>query len=262
MIHLGIKDIIDILLVGTLLYYIYTLMRRSRSANLFNGLIVFIVVWILVSYIFEMRLLGGILDRAVNVGALALVVLFQDDLRHFFSTIGSQPHAGRLRNFFQRLLGRGTMPETETMHDEIMAVVMACVNMGRQKVGALIVFEGRVRLSEEMASGETIDAQIGQRLIENIFFKNSPLHDGALIVSGKRLKSAGCILPVSHDADIPKNLGLRHRAALGITQKADCLAVIVSEETGAISVARQGAFDLRLTPEDLERHLNKFFAGE
>lgn len=262
MIHLGIKDIIDILLVGTLLYYIYTLMRRSRSANLFNGLIVFIVVWILVSYIFEMRLLGGILDRAVNVGALALVVLFQDDLRHFFSTIGSQPNAGRLRNFFQRLLGRGTMPETETMHDEIMAVVMACVNMGRQKVGALIVFEGRVRLSEEMASGETIDAQIGQRLIENIFFKNSPLHDGALIVSGKRLKSAGCILPVSHDADIPKNLGLRHRAALGITQKADCLAVIVSEETGAISVARQGAFDLRLTPEDLERHLNKFFAGE
>lgn len=262
MIHLGIKDIIDILLVGTLLYYIYTLMRRSRSANLFNGLIVFIVVWILVSYIFEMRLLGGILDRAVNVGALALVVLFQDDLRHFFSTIGAQPRASRLRRFLHRFTGRDEVPASEQMHDEIMAIVMACVNMGRQKVGALIVLEGRARLTDEMTSGETIDAQIGQRLIENIFFKNSPLHDGALIVSGKRLKAAGCILPVSHDDDIPKNLGLRHRAALGITQKADCLAVIVSEETGAISVARQGAFDLRLTPEDLERHLTKFFAGE
>lgn len=259
MISLGIKDVIDILLVGTLLYYIYTLMRRSRSANLFNGLIVFVVIWIMVSYIFEMRLLGGILDRAVNVGALALVVLFQDDLRHFFSSLGSQQHAGRLRQYVQRLTGHSSSYDDAARHEDIMALVMACVSMGRQKVGALIVIEGRTRLTDEIASGEVIDAQIGQRLIESIFFKNAPLHDGALIVSGRRLRAAGCILPVSHDADIPKNLGLRHRAALGISQKADCLALIVSEESGSISVAHNGTFDLRLTPEDLERHLTNFF---
>lgn len=258
MIQFDIKDAIDILLVGTLLYYLYTLMRRSRSANLFNGLIVFVLVWIMVSYIFEMRLLGGILDRAVNVGALALVVLFQDDLRHFFSSLGSQQNAGLLRRYMRRFVSRDDA-KTQSYHDEIMALVMACVSMGRQKVGALIVVEKRTKLNDEAATGETIDAHVSQRLIENIFFKNSPLHDGALLVSGRRLKAAGCILPVSHDSDIPKNLGLRHRAALGITQKCDCLAIIVSEETGAISIAENGRFQLRLSAEELETALTRTF---
>lgn len=261
MIQFGIKDIIDVVLVGTLLYYIYTLMRRSRSANLFNGIIMFIVVWIMVSYLFEMRLLGGILDRMVNVGALALVILFQEEIRRFFSSIGAQQqHAGRLKRIMRSAFGRPDADTPLRMHDEIMAIVMACVSMGRQRVGALIVVEGRVRLTDEAATGETIDAQVSQRLIENLFFKNSPLHDGALIVSGKRLHSAGCILPVSHDSDIPKSLGLRHRAALGISQKSDCLAIIVSEETGAISVATAGHFHLHLSAEDLESHLQKQFA--
>ena len=260
MIQFGIKDIIDVVLVGTLLYYIYTVMRRSRSANLFNGIIVFIVAWIMVSYLFEMRLLGGIMDRLVNVGALALVILFQEEIRHFFSSIGAQQHAaGRLKRIMRTAFGRGAEGTMENVHDEVMAIVMACVNMGRQKVGALIVVEGRVRLTDEAASGEKIDAQVSQRLIENLFFKNSPLHDGALIVSAKRLMSAGCILPVSHDSDIPKSLGLRHRAALGVTQKSDSLAIIVSEETGAISVATAGHFHLHLSAEDLERHLMKAF---
>lgn len=259
MIHIGIKDIIDIVLVGSMLYYLYTLMRRSRSANLFNGIILFILVWIMVSYIFEMRLLGGILDRVVNIGALALVVLFQDEIRRFFSTIGAKEHAGRLRRWMRVPFGGSEKRSVEDLHDSIMAIVMACVNMGRQKVGALIVIEGRGKLNDEVASGDIIDGQISQRLIENIFFKNSPLHDGALIVSGARLKAAGCILPVSHDSDIPKSLGLRHRAALGISQKSDCLAIIVSEETGAISVAHSGHFALRLTAEDLERHLQRAF---
>lgn len=260
MIHFGIKDIIDIVLVGTLLYYIYTLMRRSRSANLFNGIIVFIVVWVMVSYVFEMRLLGGILDRVVNIGALALVVLFQDEIRRVFSTIGARRHAGRLMHVFRMFFSKDDeATDVASVHDEVMSIVMACVNMSRQKVGALIVVEGLQRLTDEVASGEVIDAQVSQRLIENIFFKNSPLHDGALVVSGKRLKAAGCILPVSHDGDIPKSLGLRHRAALGITQKSDCLAVIVSEETGAIGVAHLGDFHLRLSPEDLEGYLVKAF---
>lgn len=262
MIQIGIKDVLDIVLVGTLLYYLYTLMRRSRSANLFKGIIFFIMVWIIVSYVLEMRLLGGILDRVVNVGALALVVLFQEEIRHFFSTIGAHQQTGRLMSIFRTIVGHPIKHDAESSHDEIMAIVMACVSMGRQKIGALIIVEEEQRLTDEVATGEIIDAHISQRLIENIFFKNSPLHDGALIISSKRLKAAGCILPVSHDHDIPKSLGLRHRAALGISQKTDSLAIIVSEETGSISVAHRGMFHLHLNAEDLEQHLRKAFESQ
>lgn len=256
---LKIIDVIDIVLVGSMLYYIYVLMRRSKSAYLFRGIVIFAIVWLLASYIFEMRLLGGILDRFVNVGVLALVVLFQDEIRRLFTNIGRQQHAGRLYQLVTLSFRKGHSAKSYDFHDEIMAIVMACASMGRQKVGALIVVEGHVSLSEEKASGERIDARISQRLLENIFFKNSPLHDGALIISHNRLHSAGCILPVSHDQDIPKSLGLRHRAALGISQKTDALAIVVSEETGAISVANKGQFKLHLNKEDLENLLTQAF---
>ena len=138
-----------------------------------------------------------------------------------------------------------------------MPIVMACMSMSKQKVGALIIIERQVGLSEYVNSGDIINANITQRLIENIFFKNSPLHDGAMIISQKHIKAAGCILPISHDTDIPKSLGLRHRAALGISQKSDCLSIVVSEETGGISIAENGNFKLRLTAEELEGVLSK-----
>ena len=138
-----------------------------------------------------------------------------------------------------------------------MPVVMATMNMSRGKVGALIVIERTSLLDDIVATGDTIDANINQRLIENIFFKNSPLHDGAMVISKKRIKAAGCILPVSHDLSIPKELGLRHRAAMGISQETDALAVVVSEETGGISVAVRGEFRLRLSAEELEGILTK-----
>jgi uncharacterized protein (TIGR00159 family) len=131
------------------------------------------------------------------------------------------------------------------------------MNMSKGKVGALIVIERSVPLDEIVQTGDLIDATINQRLIENIFFKNSPLHDGAMVVSKKRIKAAGCILPVSHDLDIPKELGLRHRAAMGISQETDAVAVVVSEETGGISVAVRGNFRLRLSAEELESILTK-----
>ena len=134
----------------------------------------------------------------------------------------------------------------------IMPLVMASMNMSRQKVGALIVLERSATLDDIVATGERIDANINQRLVENIFFKNSPLHDGAMIISDKRIKAAGCILPVSHDLSIPKELGLRHRAAMGISQESDAVAIVVSEETGGISVAIKGRFRLRLSAEELE----------
>ncbi len=251
MFDFGIKDIIDIILVALLLYYIYKLMKESSSANLFSGLLLFIVAWILVSQVFEMRMLGGIFDKLVNVGSLALIVLFQEEIRNFFSTIGRQRN-NKLLNLFRRT------KESEKIHrSDIIPIVMACMSMGKQKVGALIVIERESNLKEISDSGENIDAVVSQRLIENIFFKNSPLHDGAMVISHKRIKAAGCILPVAHDSDIPKALGLRHRAGLGISQKTDCIAIIVSEETGGISIAQNGQFSLRLSAEELESRLSE-----
>lgn len=252
MIEIGIKDIIDIVLVAILLYNLYRLMKESSSSNIFIGLILFFVLWILVSQVFEMRLLGGIFDKLVNVGSLALIVLFQEEIRRFFSTIGQQRG-----NWFFIKWFRKTKEEDKIHRSDIMPIVMACINMGRQKVGALIIIERDLALTEVVASGEKVDAIVSQRLIENIFFKNSPLHDGAMVISHKRIQAAGCILPVAHDSDIPKSLGLRHRAGLGISQKSDCIAIIVSEETGGISIAQNGQFTLRLTAEELESRLSE-----
>ena len=144
-----------------------------------------------------------------------------------------------------------------TPREAIMPIVMACINMARTKCGALIVIERTTPLDDITATGDTVDAQINQRLIENIFFKNSPLHDGALVISHRRIKAAGCILPVSHDLNIPRELGLRHRAAMGISQASDSVAIVVSEETGRISVAIKGQFRLRLSAENLEALLTE-----
>ena len=247
----GIKDFIDILLVAFLLYYTYKLMKASGSINVFTGILVFILIWLVVSQVLEMKLLGSIFDKLVSVGVLALSVLFQDEIRRFLLTLGSHQHARALVRFLT-----GNKKE-KLQHDDIMPIVMACISMGKQKVGALIVMERNVPLDDVIRTGEIIDANINQRLIENIFFKNSPLHDGAMVISKKRIKAAGCILPVSHNLDIPKELGLRHRAAMGISQVSDALAIIVSEETGAISVAWRGQFYLRQSAEELESLLTK-----
>lgn len=251
MIEFGIKDFIDILLVAFLLYYLYKLMKASGSINVFSGIMVFILLWLIVSQVLEMRLLGSIFDKLVSVGVIALIVIFQKEIRHFLFTLGSHNNASGLVRFFTR--GKKNTIE----HDDMVPIVMACMNMAKQKVGALIVIERYVALNDVMQTGDTIDARINQRLIENIFFKNSPLHDGAMVISKGRIKAAGCILPVSHNLDIPKELGLRHRAALGISQVSDAQAIIVSEETGSISVAHEGKFYLHLTPEELESILTK-----
>jgi len=245
----SIKDLIDILLVALMLFYFYKLMKESGSLNLFIGIFVFIIIWVLVSQILEMKLLGGILDTLVSVGALALIVLFQDEIRRFLREIGSQH---RVRRIVEMFTGK---KEVKTDHAEMMPIVMACMNMSKRKEGALIVIEQGDKLGEIIKTGESIDAAINQLLIENIFFKNSPLHDGAMIISQKRIVAAGCLLPVSHSMEIPKSLGLRHRAALGVSQETDAFAIVVSEETGAITVAHRGALHRWLTAEQLEKLL-------
>lgn len=247
----GIKDIIDIFLVALILYYSYRLMKASRSLNIFVGVMMFIVVWLLVSKILGMRLLGSILDKLVSVGVLALFILFQEEIRKFLYSLGGRERIRRLTRFF--------IPATKEEEDKqtILSIVMSCMNMARGKVGALIVIERSLPLEDIADTGERIDARISQRLIENIFFKNSPLHDGAMLISKKRIKASGCILPVSHNNDIPRSLGLRHRSALGISQSSDAIAIVVSEETGNISVAIGGKFNLRLSAEELERVLTQ-----
>ena len=250
-IEFSIKDLIDILLVAYLLYQTYRLMKDSGSINIFVGILVFIGCWIVVSQVLEMRLLGSIFDKLVSVGVLALIVLFQDDIRKFLVTVGSHKRWRHLLRFIK------TNQQEKVERADIMPIVMACMSMSKSKTGALMVVEKNLPLNEIIRSGETINADVNQRLIENIFFKNSPLHDGARIIRHKQIVAAGCILPVSHDLNIPKELGLRHRAAKGVSQETDALAIIVSEETGGISVAYKGQFYLRLTAEELERILTK-----
>ena len=251
MFTLEVKDFIDILSVALLLYYAYKFMKESGSVKIFTGVLIFILLWLLVAQILEMRLLGAIFDQLVNVGVIALIILFQDDVRRFLQALGSHEKVNR---FFRLITGS---KKEKVERADIMPIVMACMNMSKQKVGALIVFERGIPLNDIVKTGDCIDATLNQRLIENIFFKNSPLHDGAIIISHKRITAAGCILPVSHSLDIPKKLGLRHRAALGVSQQTDALAVIVSEETGAISIAFKGVFHLKLSAEALESFLTR-----
>lgn len=255
MIEFGIKDIIDILLVAIILFYTYRVMRESRSLNIFVGIMIFVVIWIFVSQILEMKLLGAILDKLVSVGVIAIIVIFQDDIRKFLYNLGAHRRIRTLMRLFS--LKRTDERDLVRLKKSIMPIVMAAMQMAKGKVGALIVMERNVPLDDIVATGDKIDAEVNQRLIENIFFKNSPLHDGAMVIGNHRIKAAGCILPVSHDLDIPKELGLRHRSALGMSQESDALCIIVSEETGAISTAHNGQFHLRLSAEELEAELTE-----
>ncbi|WP_298640540.1 diadenylate cyclase CdaA [uncultured Prevotella sp.] len=257
MFEFGIKDMIDILCVALMLYYLYRLMKESRSLNVFIGIIVFVIIWLFVSQVLEMRLLGSIMDKLVSVGVIAIIIIFQEEIRKFLYSLGAhQRMRGFMRLFYSGGRNKKTMDKTA-----IMPIVMACINMSRGKVGALIVIERMVSLDDIIETGDRIDANINQRLIENVFFKNSPLHDGAMVVSKRRIVAAGCILPVSHNTDIPKELGLRHRAALGISQDSDAIAIVVSEETGGISLAIKGEFRLRVSGELLESILTKELIG-
>lgn len=251
MLEFGFKDAVDILCVAILLYYVYRLMKASGSLNIFYGILVFVIVWTVISQMFEMKLLGTIFDSLVNVGVIGLIVIFQEEIRRFLLTLGSQRRLPAIARFFtKKMNGEETDGEAS-----ILPIVIACNSMSKNKVGALIIIEQNMSLQDIIKSGEYIDAKINTELIKNIFFKNSPLHDGAMIIHRNRIVAAGCILPLSHNMNIPKDLGLRHRAALGITQQSDAIAIIVSEETGAINIAHKGEFKLHLAGNELETYL-------
>ncbi len=242
---ISIKDVIDVLLVAFFLYYFYRLMKESGSLNVFSGILVFILLWVFVSRVLQMKLLGSIFDQLMGVGTLALIVIFQEEIRRFFKNLGSHRHFKVLSQYFKK-------EKVVEDNSAYLPIVMACMSLSQQKVGALIVVERNESLDEFAKTGETVNANISQRLIEAIFFKNAPLHDGAMLVQNGRISAASCILPVSHDQNIPRKLGLRHRSAMGVSEVTDAVAIVVSEETGNISVAVNGKFKLGLTAQQLE----------
>lgn len=251
MLSFGIKDILDILAVAVLLFYVYKLMKESGTINIFYGVMAFIVVWLLCSEILDMRLIGTILDKFMAIGLLILVILFQEQIKRFLVELGSRQRWGFLRKLLHH------HQDSESGQQEwVMPVVYACMSMSKSKTGALIVIQETISLEPYARTGDIINADVNTRLIENIFFKNSPLHDGAMIIADNRIMAAGCILPVSHDSDVPRSLGLRHRSALGIAQATDAVAIIVSEETGKISMAHRGKLYTRLSSTELEQRLN------
>ena len=244
----GIKDIIDVVCVSLLLFYLYKLMKRTGSLNMFIGILVFILVWIVVSQVLKMQLLGAVMNKLVDVGVIALIVLFADDIRHFFRDIGTST---RTRKLFHWLVRRHN-GQDDTKWEPL---VKACESMSHRKEGALIVLGQNDELHDVIASGEEVNANLNQLLIENIFFKNSPLHDGAMIITGERIEAAACILPLSQSESLPKEFGLRHRSAMGISEKTNAVAIVVSEETGRISVFHKGSFQRNLSANSLTAYL-------
>ena len=250
--HFGAKDLIDILLVAYFLYQTYILMRHSGATPLFNGIMLFILIWVIVSQILEMRLMGMILDKFMSFGIIVLIVLFQDEIRRFLSEFGSHKGLKIIGKIFSKR-------HASSLQDPvyIMPVVLACMSMSKSKTGALIAIKGNISLVSYIETGERINGTVSTRLLENIFFKNTPLHDGAVIIEGDKIVAASCIIPVARNHNLPAELGLRHRSALGLSQETDAKVIIVSEERGEISVAYRGKFMPNITGEELQRILSQ-----
>ncbi|KGN72469.1 membrane protein [Porphyromonas macacae] len=246
-----IKDALDIFFVAIFMFYVYNMLKNSGSRALFMGIIAFIVLWILISQVFQMRLMGAILNKFVSVGVLVLVIIFQEEIRRFLSSIGSANGIKFLRNIFMEHK-KGSEKEGTKY---VAPVVLASMNLARKKTGALIAIQQMMDLSAYEYTGEMFRSDINARLIENIFFKNSPLHDGAMIISHNQIRAAGCILPVANNEDLSKDLGLRHRSALGLAQETDAKVIIISEERGTISLAHRGEIHVDIGPEELQQRL-------
>ncbi|MBR8729890.1 diadenylate cyclase CdaA [Porphyromonas levii] len=249
------KDLLDILLVGLLLYYVYDVLRKSGSGTLFGGIIALIVIWVVTSQLLRMRLLGGILDALFSVGIVVIVIIFQDDIKRFLNVLGSTQ---RWR-FFRKLFRTDKDASTSRGQSFIGMISFACANMARKKTGALIVIEQETSLEQYIHTGEIINAKVNSRLMENIFFKNAPLHDGAMIIRDYTIVAAACILPVAQGQELPKEMGLRHRSGLGMSQATDAKVIIISEERGEISIAYRGEMIANVDTDQLQQFLSPNF---
>lgn len=244
-------DLVDILLVALLMFGLYRMTRGTNAPYIFTGVIVIYFVWVVVSAL-NMELLSTILGQVVSVGVLAVIIVFQPELRSFLQMIGRrQGGFSFINNIFN------SQSNTEVA---LQPIVTACSEMSGTKTGALIVIAQQSDLDDIIEGGITLDAKLTVSLLENIFFKNAPLHDGAAVVKSNRVVAAKCILPVTQ-SPVPKSYGTRHRAAIGITETSDAVVVVVSEETGGISVAFGGKIERNIAPQNLMQTITKNMIG-
>ena len=234
-IQIRFLDILDIILVGLMFYFLYTLVKGSTAINIFIGIVAILIMTKIVT-VLHMELLSYILGAFVNVGFIALIIIFQPEIRKFLLSIGTSKFAVSFRRFFSRL---GLKYSGEGDND-LDPICDACISMGNDKVGALILLTQENDLQDIVATGVTIDAIISKPLLENIFFKNSPLHDGAMVISNNKIVAARCILPITQQTHLPGSYGLRHRAGIGVSENNDCIVIVVSEETGSIRIIHNG----------------------
>lgn len=240
-------DILDILMVAVILFLLFRWIRGSSAMNIFLAIILLLIVRVIVGSL-NMKLMTSLMNTLFDVGLLALIIIFQPEIRHFLIRVGGS--SSWWRKMIGRLVeGRGANVAEKTVEE----IAEACRVMGEQKTGALIVIPGQDSLQYIVETGDRLDAMVSRRLILNLFFKNSPLHDGAMIVRGDRIVAARCTLPITSRTDIPASFGMRHKAAIGITEESDATVVVVSEETGRISYVKEGrlrpienTYDLKL----------------
>ncbi|MBR4045744.1 MAG: diadenylate cyclase CdaA [Alistipes sp.] len=243
-------DAIDILLVASLFYSVYRAMKGTSAPYIMVGIFVIYLVWILVKT-FNLVLFSSILGQIISVGVIAILIIFQPEIRHFLQAIGRQ------RGRFEWLSRIFNFRNRRTEQDiNLEPIVVACQEMGADKVGALIIIKQDDDLGVVVESGISIDAKVSTALLENIFFKNAPLHDGGVVISGDRVVAAKCVLP-STQQEVPKSYGMRHRAALGMSEVSDAIVIAVSEETGKISVAHDSTIKRGVEPQNLTQTIRK-----
>ena len=246
LLNFNILDIIDITLVAFLLYYVYKLIKGTVAINIFFGIVIFYLFYLLVD-VLQMRMLSNILGGFMSVGIIALIVVFQPEIRKFLLMIGST-NLSKSGSFMKRF---SFVKAQQNTASDAEVIVKACTKMGSSKTGALIVIERNNNLDFLVETGDDMKITVTQPILESIFFKNSPLHDGAIIISDNVIKATRVILPVNNQKNIPSRFGLRHRAAIGITEKTDALALVVSEETGQLSYVNNGEFVIYEGTQDL-----------
>ncbi len=245
---IGISDVLDVLIVSFLVYYVITFVRQRRAGKLALGIFaILLVMWI--SDFAGLNALNYILETLFDVGLIALIVIFQPELRSALEKMG-----GNFRNF--KNITEGQETKDEKMIEEIC---LAAESLSKNRTGALIVLEKSTRLGDEVLTGVEVDAAVNHRLIQNLFFNNAPLHDGAMVIREGRIHACGCFLPLTGNPNLPNELGTRHRAALGISEISDAFVVVVSEETGKISVVKNGEIDRDINPKVLRHRLTNEF---
>ena len=259
--QLSITDILDILLLGLIIFFLFRWIRGSSAMSIFVAIISLYVIRMIVSA-FNMKLMTAIMDMVMNVGVLALIVIFQPEIRKFLIKLGNRyMNSTQGRAIVNRILGKNTqgpMGNAEVVNE----IAEACRRMSEDKTGALIVIAHKNPLEEVISTGDRIDAAIHRRLIMNLFFKNSPLHDGALVIAGNRIVAVRCTLPITENKSLPANYGMRHKAAIGITEESDADVVVVSEETGKVSWVNGGKVTPIQNINELKLLLNEAMGNE